>query len=1070
MTITKRVSPANIGLFGVLIATLIGLGACVSGPRPQSRDTAERGAAADLAQDGRSIAEELLSPPTSAGPFAYWWWPGTAVEPSLLRRDLDDLADSGFAGGYQFTSLFGVGWIWGDEEATAHANRFATPEYYEILADAVDAAERRGLRIDLLAGSGWPLGGTHVAPEDSSKTLAMGVRKIEGGSRFSGPVPDWDRDHFMKSDWFFGDAAYTAARPFELIGVTAARILEDRERDPIPALTALTEDPRQLFGATPPWTAPILLDPASVVDLFDRVSTSGRLEWDVPPGEWYVFAYYGGPIGEIPLFDARDGRPCASLVLDHLAREPIRSHLDHVIGRSEPYVGDHFGDTIRAVNSPSVELKSDWLWTDAFLEEFRERRGYDLTPFLMSTYVPGRDNFVANIRFGDAPPLFDFADDSVGERVRYDYENTVSDLFIDNYLGGFAEWAWERGLATHSQTFGMPVDTIRSARYVDMPDTESLYGGGTLDFLTLTASAAALHGRRIAGGEFLTWMSRDYMTSPHKIKVHADRFFVSGINQLHYHTMYYQAPEAPYPGFNAWSQPYMPVSFAASITRANPIFDFIPELNEYIARNQLIGQRGPNMANIGLFHNIWRYPGSALRQEETVNGYLGSGDVPPALGFPPPFEALSAEEQHIYRRVETGDALKSAGYDYVLVNTDSVMTGELVDGALHMGDIRMEALVLSRESHLPAPLAQRLVELVDEGFHVFFVGYAPERHSGFHDYRRNDEIVRAAGRRLAGERSLAPTAEILPTLMERAGIEPGLRFGTREANLQYIRRRVGDSVFYFIRSGSETPREVTVTLPGGETEHPWIVDLWTGVRTIAPEYRRTEEGVTIPVVLDAFGSMMVEMGPAAASHRHVVRGDAPVEREGGEFVFETAEGGTYRFTTDDGSVVAVDVPAPPAEIAVPAWSVEALSRSTDGELTPIALSLDTLADWRDIPELRYEGGRATYRAAVEIPEAYLTAGVRLVLDLGRVHETAAITINGRNVAELLMPPYRTDITRFVSPGTNYIEIEVTPVLYNRLVGYGEAGDPRWTQFQGRNGLAPTGLIGPVTIEPRRRGR
>ena len=122
----------------------------------------------------------------------------------------------------------------------------------------------------------------------------------------------------------------------------------------------------------------------------------------------------------------------------------------------------------------------------------------------MSTYVPGRDNFIASIRFGDAAPLFDFADDSVGERIRYDYENTVSDLFIDNYLGGFAEWAWERGLATHSQTFGMPVDTIRSAQYVDLPDTESLYAGGTLDFLKLTGSAAALHGRSIAGGEFLT--------------------------------------------------------------------------------------------------------------------------------------------------------------------------------------------------------------------------------------------------------------------------------------------------------------------------------------------------------------------------------------------------------------------------------------------------------------------------------------------------------------------------------------------------------------------------------------
>ncbi|APX12333.1 hypothetical protein BWR18_12080 [Tateyamaria omphalii] len=103
-------------------------------------------------------------------------------------------------------------------------------------------------------------------------------------------------------------------------------------------------------------------------------------------------------------------------------------------------------------------------------------------------------------------------------------------------------------------------------------------------------------------------------------------------------------------------------------------------------------------------------------------------------------------------------------------------------------------------------------------------------------------------------------------------------------------------------------------------------------------------------------------------------------------------------------------------------------------------------------------------------EAHLEENLRLILDLGRVHEVAEGRINGRAAGVLLMPPYRTDIADFVEPGRNVIEVALTPVLHNRLVGYGETGDPRWGQFQNRNGLAPTGLIGPARLLPHWRER
>jgi hypothetical protein len=564
-------------------------------------------------------------------------------------------------------------------------------------------------------------------------------------------------------------------------------------------------------------------------------------------------------------------------------------------------------------------------------------------------------------------------------------------------------------------------------------------------------------------------MGRDYMTSPHKMKVHADRFFVAGITQLHYHAMYHQSAEAAYPGFNAWSTPHMPVSFAASIHRGNPIFEFFPDLNAYIARNQVIAQAGRNMANIGVFHGIWRYPGRAVRQEETVGGYLGPGDVPPTTGFPPPFEALTPEEQHIHRRMETADALSAAGYDHVLVNADSLLRGELRDGILHAGDIRMEALVLSHEAHLPASLARRLMELSAGGFPVFFVGATPGRHSGFHDRRTNDAAVRQMTSALATEGRHAAAHAALPGLLRAAGIAPGLGFDGEEADIHYIRREIGSDRYYFVRSAAPVPRRITVRLPCDAACGPWQVDLWTGVQTQAPAYERSAGTVTLPLDLDSFGSAMIRLGPGADG-RHVERGDLPVRRIGRSLIVEATRAGTYRFAFGDGGSAEIEVDALPPVIALNDWTIRTLSRSPDGATTPLELNLDGLADWRDLDALRHEAGRALYNSTFVVTEAHLQEPLRLMLDLGRVHEVAEVTINGRAVDTLLMPPHRTDITDFVEPGPNVAEIAITPVLHNRLVGYGESGDPRWRHFQGRTGLAPTGLIGPVRLRPAWRER
>ena len=103
-------------------------------------------------------------------------------------------------------------------------------------------------------------------------------------------------------------------------------------------------------------------------------------------------------------------------------------------------------------------------------------------------------------------------------------------------------------------------------------------------------------------------------------------------------------------------------------------------------------------------------------------------------------------------------------------------------------------------------------------------------------------------------------------------------------------------------------------------------------------------------------------------------------------------------------------------------------------------------------------------------ESAVKAGKGLILDLGTVKEIAVVKINGVVVDTLWKPPYQTAIGKFVNPGKNNLELVVTNLWHNRLVG--DAGKPEaerttrtniQNRYRNNMPLLPSGLIGPVVI-------
>jgi hypothetical protein len=102
----------------------------------------------------------------TAKPWAYWWWMGSAVNERDIAKNLEDFAQAGF-GGMHIIPIYGVK---GEE---ANFIPFLSPKWVNMLNFTVKEAQRLGLGIDMTLGTGWPLGGAHVADDDAAKSFKI---------------------------------------------------------------------------------------------------------------------------------------------------------------------------------------------------------------------------------------------------------------------------------------------------------------------------------------------------------------------------------------------------------------------------------------------------------------------------------------------------------------------------------------------------------------------------------------------------------------------------------------------------------------------------------------------------------------------------------------------------------------------------------------------------------------------------------------------------------------------------------------------------------------------------------
>jgi len=238
----------------------------------------------------------------------------------------------------------------------------------------------------------------------------------------------------------------------------------------------------------------------------------------------------------------------------------------------------------------------------------------------------------------------------------------------------------------------------------------------------------------------------------------------------------------------------------------------------------------------------------------------------------------------------------------------------------------------------------------------------------------------------------------------------------------------------------------------------------------------------------------------AGDERGVSRSDLPFAElsvgADGKRVLTAWSAGEYEADTAAGKALKVSVDSVPAAVTVAGpWEL----RFPPKLGAPESVALGELISWtkHDDPGVKYFSGTASYVKQIDVPPALLQKGNALMLDLGTVREIAEVKLNGKDLGVLWKPPFRLDITEAAKAGANDLEVRVTNLWPNRLIGDEQLppdadynpggairawpewllkGEPRpsgriafstWQHWQKDSPLIESGLLGPVALRSGR---
>lgn len=911
-------------------------------------------------------------------PRVWWHWMHGNVTKEGIKKDLEWMDRVGIAGFHQFNCQLNPTDVIVDKRLTLFSK-----EWNEAFSYALDIADSLGLEVSIASSPGWSVtGGPWVKPEDSQKKLTWVCKDIEGGQMVNTPLPEpytfagplQDKPQFPDDLYkyqYYKDIAVLAIRKE---AVENCPKIEDWIQK-----VGYEVDNRIALHSP----AGRNMEGISKKDIIDITSYcwDGEINWHFPKGEWTIFRFGYNLIGRMNGPVERAGKGLEADKLDPGAME--RYYRDYLAIFDEAS-GHRLGKTIKNVMIDSYEAGKG-TWTPKMIEEFRNRRGYDIIRWL-----PVLTGLVVE-------------DLEKSESFLGDWRKTLGELITENHYDLPAKLLAEYGLKTYVESQEGPNgyigDGMMPKRSAAVPMgaiwvkfNEGWYAQNYVSKADIRESAAAAHiyGGNICGAESFSVNSRPtvkghfpaYQCSPANLKRLADAALSQGLNRFIMHCSPHQPVDSRFPGLGLGS-------FGNWFTRHDTWAEEAKPWHDYLARSCYMMQQGSFVADVAVLYD----------------------------------EDMNACASFAQRNIP---APSSYGFD--LINQDIFCNVlQIEDGKISNRDNCSYSLLIIDPQYrfMSVEVLEKIKKAADEGVQI--IGSRPEGRLKLSD---QEKLFRRLVRQIWDSRrtNVHESADAVQILSD-SGISPDCLIPETEgADFYQVHRKMAGTDIYWVANISQKISDLTVSFRiTGRKPVQWNAEDGS---TQELSYSIVNGRTEVKLHFNQDDSHFIVFAEETDSRSHDMK--------------ENKCTGKY-------------------ELKGP-WKIE----FQPGREAPESIVFQNCRSYTEssIDSVKYFSGTALWSTEFSFDPA---SGKDYSIDLGKVEVMARVKINGNDLGLLWKAPYRTNIGKYLINGQNRLEIAITNLWPNRMIG--DSFKPKekrltytpWQFYTPEMEPIPSGLLGPVVI-------
>lgn len=625
--------------------------------------------------------------------------------------------------------------------------------------------------------------------------------------------------------------------------------------------------------------------------------------------------------------------------------------------------------------------------------------------------------------------LPEFADtechDELRGRIIRDYRHTLARMLRENFTDVWTRWAHSHGAQIRNQSHGSPANILDLYAIVDIPECES-FGRSDLNI-------PGLHP---------TGPSRPSDADPAVLK------FASSAAHL-----------AGKPLVSAETLTWLTEHFHTSLAVAKPEIDqmLAAGVNHIFFHGATYSPKGAEFPgwlfyasiNMSPTNTIWKDAGGLMDYIGRCQAFLSAGNPDSDVLIYFPIDDIRQRTDGVYmmfdihsmgkkmpdvkeyvnRLVNAGldpDYLSDALIDDLYVNDDGSITSK--------GGNTYRSIIVPPVKAMPLETLKALSDLQKQGAKVIFVGNLPSDVPG-----NSNRTTRLEKLKIIENAMLPAVKDFDEAIRQSNAIPEPLRL----QGVSLLRRTNevgGHNYFLALLDDQEINGWVKLAT---QSEDIMIFDPLTGHKGKALTRKDTNGDTEIFLQVRPGQSLLLKTFPTSI------------------------EANDWTYCSPASDPITIDT----------GWSISFIESNPD--INEI-FETDTLTAWTNLPVETAKVNTATARYSADFNLPDIENADEWRLDLGDLRESAVVTVNGSQAGTVWSVPYTIEIGKWLKPGKNHIDIDVTNLPANRIADYDRRG-VKWKIFKDTNinsvsekvvdfsgwDLVPSGLNSTVSLIPLR---